>query len=91
MTGFLYRLAERAMGTAQPLRKVSSTLFAPTLTEEVSRPADTMAAATVEVAPSTPGANRCSPGGTAHRLAACSRRSAARQRRPVARQSSTLR
>ena len=54
MTGFLYRLAERAMGTAQPLRKVSSTLFAPTLAEEVSRPADTMAAATVEVAPSTP-------------------------------------
>jgi len=54
MTGFLYRLAERAMGTAQPLRKVSSTLFAPTLTEEVSRPADTMAAATVEVTPSTP-------------------------------------
>jgi hypothetical protein len=54
MTGFLYRLAERAMGTAQPLRKVSSTLFAPTLAEEVSRPADTMAAATVEVTPSTP-------------------------------------
>lgn len=54
MTGFLYRLAERAMGTAQPLRKVSSPLFAPTLTEEVSRPVAAMAAVKVEVAPSTP-------------------------------------
>ena len=55
MTGFLQRLAERATGAAHPLRAVSSTLFSPTLLEEVSRPVDAMAAAKVEVAPSTIG------------------------------------
>ena len=66
MTGFLYRLAKRAMGTAQPLRKVSSPLFAPMLAEEVPRPADTMAASKVEpstpVQPVHPGQNRAQTG-----------------------------
>ncbi len=38
MTGFLQRLAERATGAVQPLRRVSSPLFAPSLSEAVQPP-----------------------------------------------------
>ncbi len=61
MTGFLQRLAERATGAAHPLRAVSSTRFAPTLLEELFQPVDAMAAAKVEVVPSTIGQERATP------------------------------
>ena len=51
MTGFLHRLAERAIGVAPPLRKAATNLFAPPLLEEVPPEADTFLPGRVDPAP----------------------------------------